>query len=74
MNVPINWLLEGGPWIEYRTRLDLLGQSRQDPQVDSARNAMLANGQVQNLLTELSGWPGTVMIKIREGVQSGGTD
>jgi len=24
MNAPIDWLLEGGPWIEYRTRLDLI--------------------------------------------------
>jgi hypothetical protein len=43
MNAPVDWLLEGEPWIEYRTRLDLLGQSEQDPQVMSARKAMLAN-------------------------------
>ena len=64
MNLPnplIDWLLEGEPWIEYRTRLDLLGQSEHDPQVRSARNAMLASGPVQNLLAELSGWPGTVI-------------
>ena len=61
MNIPIDWLLEGEPWIEYRTRRDLLGQSEQDPLVRSARSAMLANAQVQNLLAELSGWPGTVI-------------
>src|SRR5512139_2043393 len=61
MNPPIDWLLEGEPWIEYRTRLDLLGQSEQDPQVMSARKAMLANAQVRNIVTELSGWPGTVI-------------
>src|SRR4030066_331846 len=30
---PIDWLLAGEPWVEYRTRLDLLGQSEKDPQV-----------------------------------------
>jgi hypothetical protein len=61
MNAPVDWLLAGEPWIEYRTRLDLLGQSEQDPQVMSARKAMLANAQVRNIVTELSGWPGTVI-------------
>ncbi len=61
MNAPIDWLLEGEPWIEYRTRRDLLGQSEEDPQVRSAREAMLENAQVRRLLAELSGWPGTVI-------------
>lgn len=61
MNAPIDWLLEGEPWIEYRARRDLLGRSEKDPQVKSARKSMLANTQVQNLVTELSGWPGTVI-------------
>jgi len=61
MNVPIDWLLEGEPWIEYRTRRDLLEQSETDPRVKSARKSMLANAQIQNLVRELSGWPGTVI-------------
>ena len=61
MKVPVDWLLEGEPWIEYRTRLDLLGQSEKDPQVKSARKSMLADAQVQSLVAELSGWPGTVI-------------
>ncbi len=61
MNVPIEWLLEGEPWIEYRTRRDLLGQSAKDPQVKAARESMLAHVQVQKLVAELSGWPGTVI-------------
>ena len=28
----IEWLLQGEAWIEYRTRLDLLGQTGEDPQ------------------------------------------
>ena len=61
MNAPIDWLLEGEPWIEYRTRRDVLNQSEIQPQVMSARKSMMASTQVQDLLTELSGWPGKVM-------------
>lgn len=61
MNPPIDWLLEGEPWIEYRARLDLLGQSEKDPQVKAARKAMLADERARALVTELSSWPGTVI-------------
>jgi hypothetical protein len=61
MNSPIDWLLEGEPFIEYRTRGDLLGQPEHEPQVISARRAMLASPSVRNLVAELSGWPGTVI-------------
>mgnify|MGYP000880976652 FL=1 len=61
MKIPIDWMLVGEPWIEYRTRRDLLGQSEKDPQVKSVRKSMLANTQVQDLVAELSGWPGTVI-------------
>lgn len=61
MKIPVDWLLEGEPWIEYRTRRDLLGQSEKDPQVKSARKSMLANAQIQDLVEELSGWRGTVI-------------
>jgi hypothetical protein len=61
MQAPIEWLLEGEPWVEYRTRLDLLDQFEENPQVRSARLALLINAQVQNLLAELSLWPGTVI-------------
>ena len=57
----IEWLLQGEAWIEYRTRLDLLGQTEKDPQVVSARKSMLADAKIQSLLTELMDWPGTVL-------------
>ena len=59
--VLVDWLLEGPAWIEYRARLDLLGQSAQDAQVVTARKAMLDDPLVQNLIAELTGWPGTVI-------------
>jgi hypothetical protein len=61
MNIPIEWLLAGQPWIEYRTRLDLLGQTDKDAQVVTARKSMLADPQVRNLINELSDWPGKVI-------------
>jgi hypothetical protein len=69
MNAPIDWLLEGEPWIEYRTRRDLLGQSEKDSQVRSARKSMLANDQVQSLLADLSGWPGAVIASHKSASQ-----
>lgn len=45
----IAWLLQGEPWIEYRTRLDPLGQSESDPEVRAARKAMLADPKIKSL-------------------------
>ena len=60
-NKSIEWLLQGDPWIEYRTRVGLLEQAETDPQVITARKAMLADAKIQSLLTELTDWPGTVL-------------
>ena len=57
----IDWLLQGEPWIEYRTRVDLLEQPGSDPQVIAARKAMLADPKINALLAELTGWPGIVL-------------
>ncbi len=61
MNAPIDWLLEGEPWVVYRTRRDLLGEPEDSPQVIRARGHMLAHPLVQSLLAELSNWPGAVI-------------
>jgi hypothetical protein len=57
----IEWLLEGDAWIQYRTRVDLLGQDEADQQVRAARKAMLADTKIQSLLTELNDWPGAAL-------------
>ena len=64
------WLLEGPPWVQYRTRLDLLNQPESDPQVCTAREAMMSYPQVQGLLTELANWPGTVISSHKSANQS----
>src|SRR5512141_1562323 len=58
MTATIDWLLDGPPWVQYCTRLDLLGQTDRSAEVKAARQALLAHPQVQALVSELAGWPG----------------
>ncbi|MCJ7716735.1 MAG: hypothetical protein MUO54_09470 [Anaerolineales bacterium] len=57
----IIWLLNGSPWIEYRTRIDLLGQTKNAPEVIQAYHKSFALPQIQNLISELSEWPGPIL-------------
>ena len=54
----LDWLLSGEPWVAYRTRLDLLGQSESDPSVQASRDATLSHPLVQGLIAEVAAWPG----------------
>lgn len=69
-NKTIQWLLEAAPWIEYRTRIDLLEEAENDRQVIAARKAMLADPRIKALLAELIEWPGTVLSSHRSASQS----
>ena len=66
----IEWLLQGEAWVEYRTRVDLLEQEPNDPQVIAARKAMLADPKIKALLAELTDWPGTVLNSHKSSSQS----
>ncbi len=57
----ITWLLEGPAWVQYRTRLELLDQQEANPEVQAARREMLADPNVQSLITEVSDWPGPIL-------------
>lgn len=70
MGVPIDWLLEGEPYIAYRTRRDLLSQAEENPQVEAAQRGMLASPAVRNLVEELLGWPGQVISSHKSAGQS----
>lgn len=61
MDAPIEWLLDGEPFVEYRTRLDLLGQAEGDEAVAVARRGMLSQPCVVRLVEGLSAWPGVVI-------------
>ncbi|MEW6405224.1 MAG: hypothetical protein AB1649_25815 [Chloroflexota bacterium] len=63
------WLLQSEPWIEYRTRVDLLGQPENDVAVKKARKATLADPKTQALIRELEDWPGTVLNSHRSASQ-----
>ncbi|MGD6932671.1 MAG: hypothetical protein ACQCN5_00505 [Candidatus Bathyarchaeia archaeon] len=66
----IVWLLEADPWVQYRTRLDLLGEPENSPEVLEARQKMFTHPQVQALLKELTNWPGTVLNSHKSASQS----
>jgi hypothetical protein len=57
-NKSIEWLLTGPPWVQYLTRVDLLGQSEKEPEVTKARQSITAHPQVKALIKELADWPG----------------
>ena len=57
----IDWLLQGEPWVEYRTRVELLEQPDSDRRVLAARKAMLDDPKISSLLGELADWPGVVL-------------
>ena len=54
----IDWLLEGEPWIRYRTRLDLLMATGDDPLVQYDYEALISDPKIQQLIEELQKWPG----------------
>ncbi len=61
MKDTIEWLLEGEPFVEYRTRVDLLEQPEDENEVKQARKRMIEDPKTQLLLKELENWPGTVI-------------
>ena len=50
MNEPIDWLLSSPPWVQYRARVDLLGQTERSKEVNAARQMMLDHPLVQVLI------------------------
>lgn len=61
MHGSIDWLLSSTPWVQYRTRLDLLGETERSKDVKAARQAMLDHPRVQSLVDELRDWPGPTL-------------
>ncbi len=62
MDNQIDWLLTSAPWVEYHTRRNLLAQAEDNPEVIRARTALLESPKVRNLISELSDWPGSILI------------
>jgi hypothetical protein len=70
MDERISWLLEGDPWVEYGTRIYLLGQKACEPEVSLARRRMLEHPRILSLIEELQNWPGKVLSSHRSAGQS----
>jgi hypothetical protein len=54
----INWLLEGEPWVRYRTMVDLLGKSEEDKKVLALKKPIAGHKLVKDIFSEQSdaGW------------------
>lgn len=53
----INWLLESDePWTRYRTLVDLLDRSEDDPEVQTAHAELVLHSQVQALIARAGEW------------------
>jgi hypothetical protein len=65
----IGWLLEGEPFVEYKTRINLLEQSEEELEVRQSRKRMIEDLKIQLLLNELKNWPGTVLSSHRSASQ-----
>ena len=53
----IDWLLKGAAWIEYNTRIHLMNQSENEAAVVKARNNMIKDDMIRDLIEDVSGWP-----------------
>jgi hypothetical protein len=53
--------LRGDAFVEYRTRMDLLGQPATNLAVMDAKKRMLAEQKIRILLADLKNWPGQVL-------------
>ena len=62
MEETINWLLSSSPFVEYRTRVDILRQPETDREVIMSRNAMLETPMITSLIKEITDWPGSILV------------
>lgn len=63
-------LVSGPPWVRFRALVDLAGVSADAPEARAALIDMLASPQVQALLADAAGWPGTVLASHRSAGQT----
>ena len=56
-----SWLLEGDPWVKFKTLTDLLNQPENNPQVTLSKKEMINHSKIQAILEELTNWPGPII-------------
>ena len=52
MEDAVEWLIGGEPFVEYRARIDLLGQPESAPEVIDAKRRLVTDQKIQLLLQE----------------------
>ncbi|NTV89200.1 MAG: hypothetical protein HGA22_02380 [Clostridiales bacterium] len=57
----VEWLMNGDPWVVYRTALDLLELDENAPEVSAARRKMLEHPAIIELVSAFSGWDNEVV-------------
>ncbi|MFW5713345.1 MAG: hypothetical protein ACOCYU_01610 [Brevefilum sp.] len=55
------WLLNGEPWVAYRTRLDLMREDHDKAEIKAAYSQMVDEPKISGLLEELETWPGAAL-------------
>lgn len=56
MNNSIDWLLTNEPWVEYRTRLDLIELSERENTITQAKKNILIHPKIQSIFDDLYKW------------------
>jgi hypothetical protein len=56
MDEVIKWLLDSEPWVEYRTRLDLLGEMENDQNVINAKKGIIIHPKINAIFNDLYNW------------------
>ncbi len=70
MDRSISWLMDGPAYVRYRTRVDLLGQTESDAEVQRDRQGMLDQPDVRSLVNSLEDWPGKALSSHKSANQS----
>lgn len=55
------WLLQGDPWVRYKTHLELIGNRKKDAIVKAESDAVLQDQRIKTIINELMQWPGSVL-------------
>ena len=53
----IQWLLEGEPWVSWRTYTQLLGFPLEAPEVQVSQRNLIAHPLITQLISSLADWP-----------------
>lgn len=64
----IDWLLDGDPWVRYQTKLELLNEPKKS--LKSLKSEIITHPQIQQIIKELTNWPGKVLNSHRSAAQS----